>query len=573
MTKLKNTKNIENIENLENRKFAKKVVILNCLVPAALLAWDALRDDLGANPVNFAIRTTGLLTIIFLLLSLAVTPVVRLLGYSWLGTYRRTMGVSAFAYAALHFGLFFGFDRAANLVDTITEIGLRTYLLVGFISLLLMLPLAVTSTDGMIRRLGPKRWKLLHKLAYVAAIAGVFHFYLLVKADTTRPLIAAGLLAALLGYRIFAIQHRRLGASQVVQPAYLGAMAKPRSWTGPLRIARIFPETPHVKTFRFVAENGEKIPFVHEPGQYLILSLLIDGQPVRRSYTMASPPSRNQYVEITVKREENGLASKYLHDQLREGDTITVTAPAGRFTFSGRESASIVTIAGGVGITPLMAKIRYLTDCGWPGAMHLLVSARKESDLIFRAELDALRQRHPNLQVTTTLTAEDSPQWSGLRSRFRAEQLREILAVHAGARVHLCGPTEMTESLIALLQGEGIDPSRIHHESFASPSRNATRPTAMKIDLATTNEATLAFARRGVLVENLDQRTILEIAESNGIAIPYDCRAAVCGQCKTRVLSGNVAMDADDALDASDRVNGVVLACQARCQDQVVVDA
>jgi len=226
-----------------------------------------------------------------------------------------------------------------------------------------------------------------------------------------------------------------------------------------------------------------------------------------------------------------------------------------------------------VGITPLMAKIRYLTDCGWPGAMHLLVSARKESDLIFRAELDALCQRHPNLNVTSTLTAEDSPQWSGLRGRIDSARLREILAAHAGARIHLCGPTEMTDSLIALLQREGIDPSRIHHESFASPSRNGATATATKVGQATTKEATLAFARRGVLLENLGHRTILEIAEANGIAIPYDCRAAVCGQCKTRVLSGNVSMDADDALDASDRANGVALACQARCQDQVVVDA
>jgi ferredoxin-NADP reductase/DMSO/TMAO reductase YedYZ heme-binding membrane subunit len=554
-------------------KFTKRVVILNSAVPAVLLAWDAAHNDLGANPVNFAIRTTGLLTIIFLLLSLSVTPLVRLAGWSWLGTFRRSMGVSAFAYAAVHLGLFFFFDRAANIVDTISEIGMRTYLLVGIIGVLIMLPLAVTSTDGMIRRLGAKRWKLLHRLAYLAAIAGALHFYMLVKADTTRPLIVAGILGLLFGYRIVAHYRQLQRDSQQLRTAKPLALTKAKSWKGSLRVARIFLETPNVKTFRFVPVEGGPLPFDHEPGQYLILSLMIDGQPVRRSYTISSPPSRNHFVEITVKREENGLASRHLHDNLREGDVIAVTAPAGRFTFTGREAESIVMIAGGVGITPLMVKIRYLTDCGWPGRIHLVVSARTEGELIFRRELDELQRRHANLEVTTTLTREDSQSWSGMRGRITAALLRDVLTPYADCRIHLCGPTEMTEPLIVLLKAEGVAEGRIHQESFASPSRDASTTTASPFDPTTTTAATLEFARSGRQIQNLSGRTILELAEANGITIPYDCRAAVCGQCKTRVLAGNVLMDADDALDANDRVNGVVLACQARCQDAVVIDA
>ncbi|CAN5145738.1 hypothetical protein BH11PLA2_BH11PLA2_45310 [soil metagenome] len=554
-------------------KFTKRVVLLNCAVPATLLAWDAARHDLGANPVNFAIRTTGLLTIIFVLLSLTVTPVVRLFGLSWLGTFRRSMGVSAFAYAAIHLGLFFFFDRAADIADTISEIGMRTYLLIGIIGVLIMLPLAVTSTDSMIRRLGASRWKLLHRLAYVAAIAGALHFYMLVKADTTRPLIVAGLLGILFAYRIVAHYFKLLRDWRQLQAAKIVPAPKPKSWKGTLRLARIFQETPNVKTFRFVPVEGGTLPFDHEPGQYLILSLMIDGQPVRRSYTIASPPSQNHYVEISVKREENGLASRYLHDCIHVGDVFNVTAPAGRFTFTGHESESLLLIAGGVGITPLMAKIRYLTDCGWPGRIHLLVSARMESELIFRRELDELQRRHANLEVTTTLTREDSQNWPGLRGRITATLLREVLTQHANSRVHLCGPTEMTEPLIALLKAEGVAERRIHQESFASPSRIAAATMASSLDPSTSTDATLEFARSGRHYQNLNNRTILEIAETNGIAIPYDCRAAVCGQCKTQVLSGNVSMDADDALNANDRANGIVLACQARCQDQVVIDA
>lgn len=553
--------------------FTKRAAILNCALPAALLAWDAARGDLGANPVNFAIRTTGLLSIIFLLLSLAVTPLARLTGASWLGTFRRNLGVSAFAYAALHLGLFFVFDRAASIVDTISEIGMRRYLLVGIVGVSIMLPLAVTSTDVMIRRLGAKRWKLLHQLAYLAAIAGALHFYMLVKADTTRPLVVAGLLGMLFANRIGAHYRRLLRDSRQLRSAAPPALSKPKSWSGTMRVARIFQETPNVKTFRFVPQEDGPLPFQHEPGQYLILSLTIDGQPVRRSYTMASPPSRGHFVEITVKREENGLASRHLHDGLREGDVVAVTAPAGRFVFGGRESESIVMIAGGVGITPLMAKIRYLTDCGWPGRIHLLVSARTESELIFRRELDELQSRHANLRVTATLTREASANWSGHRGRIEANLLRAVLAEHPKGRIHLCGPTEMTEPLIALLKADGVAEDRIHQESFASPSRNASTTAAAPFDPSASAEAALEFARSGRQVQNLGGRTVLEIAEANGIAIPYDCRAAVCGQCKTLVLSGNVIMDADDALDASDRANGVVLACQARCQNQVVIDA
>jgi glycine betaine catabolism B len=553
--------------------FAKRVVLLNCAVPALLLAWDALQNRLGANPVNFAIRTTGMLTIIFLLLSLAVTPLVRMFSLSWLGTFRRSMGVSAFAYSAVHLGLYFFFDRAANVVDAISEMGMRKYLLVGLASFLIMLPLAATSTDGMIRRLGAKRWKRLHLLAYIAAIAGALHFYMLVKADVTRPVVVLSILGALFVYRIVA-HYRKLHAElKQLRATAMAPRAKPKTVTAPMRLARTFQETPNVRTFRFVPIDGGVLSFDHEPGQYLILTVLIDGKPVRRSYTIASPPSRNQYVEITVKREENGLVSRHLHDQLKEGDVLTITAPAGRFVFTGKEAGSIVMIAGGVGITPLMAKIRYLTDCGWPGRIHLLISTRNECDLIFRKELEELQQRNPNLDVTITLSEEQSRSWLGRRGRIDLELLRSVITNSDVSRIHLCGPTVMTDALIGLLKADGIAESRIHQESFASPSRSASssEPTVL-FDVAESTEATLGFARTGKQLRDLKGRTILELAEAIGVSIPYDCRAAVCGQCKTRVLSGTVVMDADDALDAADLAGGVVLACQARCQDAVVID-
>ncbi|MDX1947217.1 MAG: iron-sulfur cluster-binding domain-containing protein, partial [Pirellulaceae bacterium] len=284
--------------------------------------------------------------------------------------------------------------------------------------------------------------------------------------------------------------------------------------------------------------------------------------------------------------EERGLASPHMHDQIREGDLLQVTAPAGKFTFTGSEAERIVLIAGGVGITPLMAKIRYLTDLAWKGQIHLLFSAKTEQDLIFRSELEGLQSRFANLRVTFTLTREPGSSWTGERGRISSELLQRNVPELIGSRVHLCGPTEMTDPIIAQLKTLGVATESIHVESFASPSRATASepataqapaavpaPAAVATGTAASDEATLEFTQGGKTVGMLGGRTILEIAEDHGINIPYDCRAGICGQCKVRLLGGNVVMDAEDALDPADKANGLILCCQARCQDAVLIDA
>jgi sulfoxide reductase heme-binding subunit YedZ len=193
-------------------RFVKFLVLLNGGVPAALLGFDAFRGQLGANPVNFAIRTTGLLSLIFLLLSLTTTPVGRITGWTWLTQVRRTLGLYAFFHALAHFAIFFVWDRALSVGSTLSEMLVRPYLTVGITGLLLMVPLAVTSTNRMIKRLGGARWKRLHRLAYVAAIAGALHYYMLVKADVRQPIAFAIVLTVLLGYRAAAYFAKRRAA-------------------------------------------------------------------------------------------------------------------------------------------------------------------------------------------------------------------------------------------------------------------------------------------------------------------------------------------------------------------------
>jgi len=189
-------------------RFARFLVLANGAVPATLLGWDAWHHKLGANPVNFAILTTGMSALVFLMLTMLVTPLRKISGLNWIISFRRTLGLFAFFYACAHFLIFFSLDRSFSISSTLSEMVKRKYLIVGSTALLVMVPLAVTSTNAMIKRLGGKRWRALHRLAYVAAIAGVTHYYMQVKADVRQPLAFAAVLAILLGYRLMAYWRR-----------------------------------------------------------------------------------------------------------------------------------------------------------------------------------------------------------------------------------------------------------------------------------------------------------------------------------------------------------------------------
>ncbi|HEY4186148.1 MAG TPA: protein-methionine-sulfoxide reductase heme-binding subunit MsrQ, partial [Polyangia bacterium] len=180
-------------------RFTKFLVVVNALVPGTILAWDAAHGQIGVNGVNYALHTTGLLSLIFLLLTLLVTPLRKVTGWNTLISYRRALGLIGFAYACVHFLIFFGLDRALSLSSTVHEILSRRYLFIGTTGLLLMVPLAVTSTNGMLMRLGAKRWKALHRLVYLVGIAGALHYYMLVKSYVRQPLVFAAVLTALLG--------------------------------------------------------------------------------------------------------------------------------------------------------------------------------------------------------------------------------------------------------------------------------------------------------------------------------------------------------------------------------------
>ncbi|MDT7542194.1 MAG: methionine sulfoxide reductase heme-binding subunit [Acidobacteriota bacterium] len=183
-------------------QFSKFVLFTNAIVPLSLLGWDAYHHRLGANPQEFATRSTGVLTLIFLLTTLAVTPLRKLTKANWLVKLRRMLGLFAFFYGALHLLTYVWFTQWFNLSEIVRDTLSRRFILVGMASFLLMIPLAITSTNASIKRLGGKRWALLHRLTYVCGVGGVIHYWMIVKAITSTQIAFAAMLALLLGARV-----------------------------------------------------------------------------------------------------------------------------------------------------------------------------------------------------------------------------------------------------------------------------------------------------------------------------------------------------------------------------------
>jgi sulfoxide reductase heme-binding subunit YedZ len=183
-------------------KWIKLPVFVLCLIPVDQLAWRALHNHLTANPIEYITHKTGDWTLIFIVITLAVTPARKLLRLPELIRFRRMLGLFAVFYGFLHFSTWIGLDKFFDWADMLADVRKRTFITAGFAGFVLMLPLALTSTAGWIRRLGGKRWLALHRLIYVTAIAGVVHYYWLVKSDVRKPLFYGALVALLLALRV-----------------------------------------------------------------------------------------------------------------------------------------------------------------------------------------------------------------------------------------------------------------------------------------------------------------------------------------------------------------------------------
>lgn len=197
---------------LKQQSVLKAILFVMALLPLVRLIAAAVTNNLGANPLEFITRNTGDWTLYFLCITLAITPIRRLMNWPWLIKMRRMFGLYAFFYASLHFLTFLWFDHFFNVVEMLIDVGKRPFILVGFTAFLLLIPLAVTSTNKMVKRLGAARWHYLHKLVYVIICLGLLHYFWMKagKNDFNQPILFVSIVAILLGARVYsAIRDRK----------------------------------------------------------------------------------------------------------------------------------------------------------------------------------------------------------------------------------------------------------------------------------------------------------------------------------------------------------------------------
>lgn len=197
--------------SLKQQNIIKSSLFVLALVPFLRLVWAVYTDNLGANPLEFIARDTGDWTLYFLCMTLSITPIRRMMNWPWLLKLRRMVGLYAFFYASLHFLTFLWFDHFFDIAELLADVAKRPFILVGFLAFLLLIPLAVTSTNKMVRRMGATNWQLLHKLVYVTICLGVLHYFWMKagKHDLSQPILFASIVAILLGLRVYwALQNK-----------------------------------------------------------------------------------------------------------------------------------------------------------------------------------------------------------------------------------------------------------------------------------------------------------------------------------------------------------------------------
>lgn len=353
-----------------------------------------------------------------------------------------------------------------------------------------------------------------------------------------------------------------------------------------LRCVAVIDEAADFRTFRFVTESGEPIDYL--PGQFMTFLLDVDGETVRRNYTISSSPSRPHHVSVTVKRVPGGLVSNWLHDTLAVGDTIRSLGPNGRFHLAAAGSAKqLLMLSAGSGVTPMMAMLRFIADTDLPLDVRFHHSIRNISDMAFLEELLLLQgQMAGRLRLSWNLTAADGERQARAFSRSHQAaagkvsvapgRLDDVSLAHvcpdlAGRVVLCCGPDGFRARARELLASWQPAPPYAFLEETFGPDRSA--PPLPEI-----GAYAVSFERSGRRVVGEGTVTLLELAHKAGVAVASDCEAGVCGTCRCKVVSGTwrLASNAADAersaLSDIEKRDGYVLACSTNPVGDVVLD-
>lgn len=365
------------------------------------------------------------------------------------------------------------------------------------------------------------------------------------------------------------------GALRVVpdlpHPPGAGLLADERPFAQDLVVRRVVPVTHDVATF--VLAPTRPGTFAFAPGQYLVLSVEVDGRTVERCYTISSPPTRPHLLTITVKRVPGGEVSGWLHDHLQVGDRVRARGPLGSFSVVEHPAARYLLLSGGSGITPTLSTVRALADLAESRDVVVVHSARTPADLVCRAELEAVAATDEGLRVQWVCEADPDRDAPGPVGRLDVQLLSELVPDLVDREVFSCGPAGYLQALRTLLPELGADPRRCHEESFVLPAPAAGGGGRPADEDPAPGAATVRFARSGLEVSCPPGTTVLEAAGTAGVALPSSCTQGMCGTCKSTLLSGRVDMDHAGGIRPREIAQDKFLPCCSTPDGDIVVDA
>ncbi|MBC7923149.1 MAG: ferredoxin--NADP reductase [Ferruginibacter sp.] len=348
-----------------------------------------------------------------------------------------------------------------------------------------------------------------------------------------------------------------------------------------LKVKEIVRETSDTITIHFAQPVPH--PIAYHPGQFLTLLLDIDGERVRRSYSMCSSPHADQTLAVSVKRVTGGKVSNFLNDRLRTGDTVEVMEPTGTFTpqLNPAHQRHIVLLGGGSGITPLMSIIKSVLATETRSQVSLIYGSRNRRSIIFKGQLDALQAKYGGRFHVIHVLSQSEDDWEGHRGRLNQTLILKLLeqlpeSDQPTTEYYVCGPEGLMEEVKRALSIRRVSPERIHKESFTAPvpvEKPAVLVAEAVSNAVVTREVTVLYEGSEYKFTVTPRQTILEAALDLDIDLPYSCQSGMCTACMGKCVSGRVKLDEEDGLSERERKEGYVLTCVGHpLTDNVVIE-
>jgi ring-1,2-phenylacetyl-CoA epoxidase subunit PaaE len=347
-----------------------------------------------------------------------------------------------------------------------------------------------------------------------------------------------------------------------------------------LKVSDVKRETAEAVSVAFEVPVQLLPEYQFKQGQYLTLKLKVNGEEIRRSYSICTSPYSEKELRIAVKEVNGGRCSVYLNKQLKPGDTLEVMTPMGNFysSLSGSNKKNYVLFAGGSGITPMMSILKSVLYIEKQSTITLVYANRDEEATIFKAEIDKIAEQ--NTDRLKVIYVYDAPKgvvsdiYKGMMTAEKANAIMKEHNISTESEFFICGPGPMMENVKSVLEKLNVDKEKIHIEYFTAVIEAVAKAEGSASGVAVNSNVTvLQYGVPTDFVLNTDGSSILDAALEAGVDVPFSCKGAVCCTCRAKVIEGKAKMDANFALTDAEVEEGFILTCQAHpITDKLVVD-